>query len=344
VKLTGARVEAFLRKPDPAVVAVLFYGPDQGLIRERADMLVATVAGDASDPFRVGEVSVDAIKEDRARLLDEASALPFSGGRRVVRIRDGKDVLTAAVGNLLDGAAGGGLVVIEAGELAPRSTLRQALEKADRAAAIACYLDDADSLKRVIAEELGRHGITASAEAADLLAAYLGADRRLTRSELEKLALYRGAPGRIEFEDVMAVIGDAGAVTLDAIVAAACDGDLTKLDRGLQTAAGEGVSAIALLRAMARYLQRLVQARAAMAAGRDVSQALAAVRPAVFYQLQPQFRRQMQLWRPELLATALTLVAETELACKRTGAPQDLLCQRVFFRLAGIVRATTRNR
>lgn len=343
MKLTGARIEAFLRKPDPAVIAVLFYGPDQGLIRERADKLVATVAGDASDPFRVGEVSVDAVKEDRARLMDEAAALPFSGGRRVVRIRDGKDVLTAAVGNLLDGAAGG-LVVIEAGELAPRSTLRQAIEKAERATAIPCYLDDAASLKRVIAEELGRHEITASAEAADVLAAYLGADRRLTRSELDKLALYRGAPGRIEVEDVIAVIVDAGAVTLDTIVAAACDGDLTKLDRGLQTAAGEGISAIALLRAMARYLQRLVQARSAMAAGRDASQALAAVRPPVFYQLQPQFRRQIQLWRPELLATALALVAETELTCKQTGAPQVLLCQRAFFRLAEIARAATRSR
>jgi DNA polymerase-3 subunit delta len=63
------------------------------------------------------------------------------------------------------------------------------------------------------------------------------------------------------------------------------------------------------------------------------------VRPAVFFRLQPQFRRQVQAWRPELLANALGLVADAELACKRTGAPQDLLCQRALFDVAEAVRA-----
>src|SRR3954454_18437794 len=37
VKLAAARVAAFLRRPDPEIRAVLFYGPDAGLVRERAD-------------------------------------------------------------------------------------------------------------------------------------------------------------------------------------------------------------------------------------------------------------------------------------------------------------------
>lgn len=338
MKITGARIEAFVAKPEPAVVAVLFYGPDEGLVRERAERIVQAVAGGTHDPFRIAELSADTLREDRAILLDEASALPFTGGRRVVRVRDGKDSLAAAVINLLAGKAGG-LVVVEAGELGPRSTLRQAFEKDDRAAAIGCYLDDADALRRVIGAELRRHGLTASDDALESLVASLGADRGLTRSELEKLALYCGGPGRIEVGDVLAVIGDARAINLDDVVAAACDGDVGRLDRLLQAATAEGLSAVALLRAMARYLQRLVQARAALAAGRDLSQAVAAVRPAVFYRLQPQFRRQVQAWRPEFLATVLGLVADAELACKRTGAPQDLLCQRILFDVARQVRA-----
>ena len=166
----------------------------------------------------------------------------------------------------------------------------------------------------------------------------------LTRSELEKLALYCDGAVRVELADVLAVIGDASAINLDSIIAAACDGDLRMLDRGLQAASGEGVSAVSLLRATARYLQRLLQARAALAAGRDLSQAIAAVRPAVFFRLQPQFRRQVQAWRPELLANALALVADTELACKRTGAPQHLLCQRALFDVAEAVRAAQNKR
>ncbi len=44
MKITTARVERFLRRPDPAVVCTLVYGPDQGLVRERAETLVRHVA------------------------------------------------------------------------------------------------------------------------------------------------------------------------------------------------------------------------------------------------------------------------------------------------------------
>lgn len=338
MKLTGARLEPFLRKPDPVIVAALLYGPDHGLVRERADRLVAAAAGDPGDPFRVAELAADAIKDDRTRLADEAAALPFTGGRRVVRIRDGKDTLAPAVRVLLDAGAIGGLVVIEAAELPPRSPLRLTFESAETAVAIACYLDEPDVLKRLIADDLGRHGMTTTPDAAELLSSFLGADRGLTRSELEKLALYRGEPGRIEVEDVLAVIGDAGAITLDGIIGAAGDGDAAALDRAIAAAFREGVSAITVLRAMARHLQRLLQARAAMAGGRDARAAMASVRPAVFFRLQPQFLRQLGLWPPQRLAAALTLVTEAELASKRTGAPQELLCRRTLMQIAELAR------
>lgn len=338
MKLAGARLESFLRRPDPAIVAALLYGPDHGLVRERADKLVVAVAEDAADPFRIAELPSDSIKDDKTRLADEAATLPFTGGRRVVRIRDGKDTLAPAVRVLLEAGTIGGLVVIEAAELPPRSPLRLAFEAAESAVAIACYLDEPDALQRVIAEDLARHGMSASTEAMDLLTAFLGADRGLTRSELEKLALFRGEPGRIEAEDVLAVIGDAGALSLDAIVFAACDGDAGALDRSLQMAFHQGVSSIAVLRILARHLQRLLQARAAMAGGRDARQAMAAVRPPVFFRLQPQFLRQIGTWPPDRLAAALTLVAEAELASKRTGAPQELLCQRTLMQIAELAR------
>ena len=334
MKLLGQRVEAFLRKPDPAVIAVLLYGPDQGLVRERAERLVALAAGGTADPFRVAELAADLFKDDPVRLADEAAALPFSGGRRVVRVRDGKDPLAHAVRNLLEVGSGGGLVVVEAGELGPRSLLRQVFELASAAAAVPCYLDEGDTLRGVIADDLAAHGLLVTPEAADLLASHLGADRGLTRRELEKLALYKGEPGQVEVDDVLAVVEDAGAVSLDAIAFAACGGDFSTLDRLADTASAEGLQPVPLLRAVARHLQRLLQAQALVASGGTARQAMDALRPPVFFRLQPQFRRQMDVWHGTRLADALMLLAETELECKRTGAPQRLLCRRALFRVA----------
>jgi DNA polymerase III subunit delta len=343
MKLTAQRVEPFIRNPDGAIVVALLYGPDHGLIRERADRLTTSVTGDASDPFRVAELSADAMKDDTARLADEAAAIPFSGGRRVVRIRDGKDTLVEAVRNLLETGGGGGLVIIEAGELGPRSTLRQTCEAAPRAVALACYLDEGEALRKVIDDALAAYGLLVADDAADLLEAHLGADRGLTRNELEKLALYKGEPGRVSAEDVLAVVSGAGSISLDTVAYAACDGDYAALDRALTGAYAEGMQAIPLLRAMARHLQRLLQGRSAMARGASARQAVEGLKPPVFFRMQPAFRRQLEGWRPATIARALMIVIEAEMDCKRTGAPQELLCHRALLNLCQLGRSGRRD-
>jgi DNA polymerase-3 subunit delta len=46
-------VERFLAKPPAGLRAVLFYGPDAGLVRERAERAARSVCEDLKDPFRV---------------------------------------------------------------------------------------------------------------------------------------------------------------------------------------------------------------------------------------------------------------------------------------------------
>lgn len=343
MKLSGQRIEKFLRAPDPSVTAVLVYGPDHGLVRERADQLVQTVAGALTDPFRVAELTADSLKDDRARLADAAASLSLSGGRRVVRVRDGKDTMADAVRNLLNVGGGGGFVVVEAGELGPRSPLRVVFEAGEAAAALPCYLDEGEALHSFLGKELARGGFTIADEALDMLAANLGADRGLTRRELEKLALYKGEPGVIRVDDVLAVVGRAGGVSLDDVAYAACGGDVAALDRAMVMAAGEGIGAIPLLRVMARHLQRLLQAQASVARGSAPAQAMAMLKPAVFFRLQPAFKRQLDVWTGPRLAAALVEVAEAELDCKRTGAPQDILCHAAFVRIARMARSRGRG-
>src|SRR5262245_27650081 len=148
MKVTGRNIESFLRDVDAAVAAVLLYGPDAGLVRERADRLTALVAGDATDPFRVSEVTPDRLRDQPSLLSDEAAALTFGGGRRVVRLRNAGDGQSVAVQSFLRAPAGDGLLIVEADELGPRSSLRQLFEAAGNAAALPCYRDETGDLAR----------------------------------------------------------------------------------------------------------------------------------------------------------------------------------------------------
>ena len=127
MKLQARAIDGFLRSPDPKIRAVLLYGPDTGLVRDRAMALGRTVVADLSDPFRVTEMLGRAVADDPARLADEAAALSFTGGRRLIRVREAEDNVTAAfTAFLADRTPGDSLVIVESGDLGNRSKLRTA--------------------------------------------------------------------------------------------------------------------------------------------------------------------------------------------------------------------------
>jgi DNA polymerase-3 subunit delta len=343
MKVPPARAESFLSGIGDDINAVLFYGPDSGLIRERGRALSIKIAGTNDDPFLMSELTAADLRDDPARIADEACALAFGGGRRAVRIRGAGDGVTKAVAGAIELlSAGGGpppsLIIVEAGELGPRSSLRGLFEGADQSAAIACYLDEGVGLERVIEDALRQHGLRASADALAWLGRTLGADRGVTLGEVEKLGLYCAGGSVVTLEDCRAVVGEAAAHELEDAVYAAGGGDASALDRALTRAFQEGVSPITVLRAAQRHIQRLHLVAGQIAGGGSLEAAVKGLRPPVFFKLADRFRAQARSWAPDRLATALDLLTDAELGAKSTGQPDRLICQRVLMQIATAAR------
>ena len=66
MKVATRNIDALLEKPGPNLRAALLYGPDRGLVRERADRLARAVVEDLADPFRVSDLSAADIKHNPA--------------------------------------------------------------------------------------------------------------------------------------------------------------------------------------------------------------------------------------------------------------------------------------
>lgn len=345
VKIPAGAVDGFVDSPDPAIAAVLFYGPDPGLVAERGRGLTTRVAGDPGDPFRVGELTFAALREDPARLADEVTAQSLTGGRRVVRLRgagDGAhDALAGIIADLGGDPAGGALLVVEAGDLGPRSKLRRLFERAANGAALPCYRDDERTVAALVRASLDGHGLTVAPDALRYLVDHLGGDRAVTRGELEKLALYAAGTGAVTLEDAVACVGDSAALALDAAAFAATQGDFAALERAFARLAAEGTPPVALLRGTLHHVRRLHLAAGLIAAGRSPEQAMAALRPPVFFKAKPRFRAQLGLWNTARLAESLDVLLTAERACKRTAMPAATLAQRA---LMSIANAASRQR
>src|SRR5258708_1435606 len=174
VKIEPRQIEAFLKKPDPKVRGVVVYGNDDGLIAERAVALAKTVCEDLKDPFRVVDIAGDVLKGDPARLADEFGAMSMLGGRRVIRVRPAGEESAAALENLAAAPAGDALVVIEGGNLTPRSSLRALAETEACLAALPCYMDNEAALEGLAESAARARGLGVDPDAPDRIVERLG--------------------------------------------------------------------------------------------------------------------------------------------------------------------------
>jgi DNA polymerase-3 subunit delta len=333
-----AEIERILRQTPPEIRAVLLYGPDQGLLRERAERLALSVVPDLRDPFRIAELDAAVLLEDPARLSDEAAALSMSGGRRVVRIRGAGNAVSKQFGAFLVSPLSDTLVIAEAGDLAKDSSLRELFAEASNAAVIVCYPDSPEAIAELLRSALKAEGIVIAADALEEAVSLLGSDRGTTRREVEKLVLYaRGAP-RVTLEGVRAIMGDEAEARIEDVCDAAGEGDAQRLDLSLERVWTAGISPVGVLRVAMGHFQRLALARNQVGKGESAEAVTRRARPPVHFTRLGAFKAQLRNWSEERLGEVLDLLLETESLCKSTGVPAEAACGRALFTIAAWAR------
>lgn len=339
MKVKPRDIQATLKSIDPSVRAVLVFGRDEGLVRERADLISKLVAPDLSDPFQVAKPSGEDIKNAPSILLDEIAALSMMGGRRLVRVDGAGNEVTESAKLAIESNQGDGLLVITGGDLKPTSSLRKLMEGAKNTLAIACYEDNARDLMGLVQSVLADAGLSATRDATMYLVDNLGGDRMVSRSELDKLVLYKGPnSGQVTLEDAKACVGDTAALGLNQIAECVTAGDAVRLETLLERARISGESAIAILRTLQNRLVRMHLARGFMDMGANAAEAIGKLRPPVFFAEKDKFQREVMRWSTSDLERATTIITEAELDCKTTGNPTDVICARALLRLTKAAR------
>ncbi len=335
MKLDARRLAGFLKDPGPCR-AVLLYGDDEGLIRERARLLTIAVAGSHDDPFRVVELN----KEGWPHIPGEMAAISMMGGRRVVRVREVNDSAVGPVTEALRGR-GDALLILEAPGLG-KGKLRNFIEAAEDGATITCYPEEGAALTELIRGMFAEAGVKADAEAVSWLAEATGGDRAVVRNEVTKLALLAGAGGRVELDLAREVAGDSAGASGDEALLAATTGKTILADSHVERAMAEGLAAIALIRMALGHLQKLHQVRLLMAGGQSASDAIRTLRPPVFFKSMPGMTSSVSLWSADALLRAIEEARQVEIACKQTGSRPELLVRRFVAGLARQAQARSR--
>lgn len=335
VKLAFRQIDGFAKSPPADMLAVLVYGPDEGLARERLMLMTKSVASDVNDPFNVVEFSADQLAENPARLLDEVQSISMLGGRRVIRLRSASDKVANILRDVLESIrAGDNLLLVEAGELPPRSALRQLFEASKVAAALPCYVEDERDIGRVLADAIKAEGYSIPSDALGYMAANVVGDRGVARSEVQKLVTYMGANRQITLDDVIACTGQAAALSLDDLSRHVAGGQFAEADRILTFVLSEGLPAVTVLRTLQNHFARLYVTRIRIDQGDTAEAAMKKLRPEVFWKMKAPFEAQLRAWTVPMIEQAQSVLVTAEAKCKQTGAAPDILCSRALLTLS----------
>ncbi len=336
VAVKANQAAAFLKSPPPTCAAILFFGTDPGMITERAQKLARFLAERESPPGEILRIDDTDLEDDTGRLAEELNTRPMFSGRRIVRASTGRRINAQLLKSILTAGPLEGLLIVEGGNLKPDDSLRTLFEGLPTGAAVACYPDSDADLESLVNEVVKANKISITPEARDVLVSRLGADRALSRAEIEKLALYCLSKGSIEPEDVDAIVGDASDLALEAIAEAAAGGRAKEAisDYGRAIASGESAQAIILI--TQRYFLRLHRLRGEIESGKSPEEAVQSLRPPLHFRQKDAIVRQSRSWTRPGLDAALKRIAEAAKSARLTSSLEETLGERLILALAAL--------
>lgn len=338
VAIKANQASLFLAKPDPKIRCVLLFGPDAGLVSERSQKLAQLLANREQPPGEIVRMDDADLENDLDRLSVELLTVPMFGGAKIVRAHAGRRLNAALVKPLLEGAALPGALIVEAGALRADEGFRALFEKSAAAAAIGCYPDEGASLDDLVTDVLRAAKLDISPEARQELLARLGADRALSRGEVEKLTLYAHGTKRIELPHIDAIVGDASELAVEQVIAAAASGNSAVALAECDRAVAGGESAQSIILAAERHFQRMHKLRAAMDGGKSLDELMRFMRPPLPFKAKAQLERQCRAWTEPRIMTALVRIADAVKGSRTTGANEDVLAERLLIELSRLAR------
>ncbi len=344
VAMKSSQARSFAKSVPTKLTAFLFHGGDPGLVSELARQTAETIAARTTPPGEILRIEDADLEHDSDRLAVELETLPMFGGGKVIRTTTGRRINGPMLAGLIADGAPAAALIVEAGNLKATDAVRKAFEKANFAAAVACYGDDSETLEQLAQTMLRDARISASDEVLTSLATRLGADRGLSRQEIEKLIVYMGPGSTLTVEDIDAIVGDAADQALDRLAMAVAEGRgsvaLIENDRAISS----GQSPQSVLLALQRHFLQLSRLAALIGAGRSAQDAMRQFRPPLHFKTQNALVAQSRIWDQPVLASANQRIM-IALKMSRVGAmPEELIVERVLLELATQAKSLMQRR
>lgn len=307
------------------VVSILVYGQNNGLCLE----VVRKAISDNGESAIVVNMNWQDVEKKPDILLDEMFNQSLFGEKKVVVVSQ----VSSKIYPLIDEAlkhpmfnSEACFLILHANELEASAKLRYVYENEEKLYSIACYPDDARSLKAAAVDFFKKKGILFEPSLVDNIIENFGGERGVLMNELEKFDIYLG--GRKEFtqEDVMRVFFDEKESGVSEFVDYFCLKKKSDAVVSLEKLIESEYNTVMIIRSLIHHLIALRDVVAQTLRGVDIESAMREKR--FFFKRIPAIRNQLRLLKFEELEGLLfkSLLVEIRLKMKSSQSEFCLFC------------------
>lgn len=341
MKASRGQIEKALDAPPADVRFFLLYGPDEAGSQALAKRLERAMGPQAE---RI-DLDGPTLKEDPARLADEAASFSMFGDRRWVRISGMGEESVPALTALLEAEAAGNPVIAVAGALKATSKLVKLALDHKATMAFISYQPDAREAEQIAIGIARESGLRLPTELARRIVDLANGDRALMAGEVEKLILYLDAapdrPREASAEALDALSADNPDTEVAPLVNAVLGGDLKAMHRELLNLNETGAAMASIIRPLLTRAMLIANIRDAFDASGRLETAVESAGKAVFWKEKGLVARQVRLWDATGIARVIQRLLEAERSSRGGRGMGDLL---VRHELLAIARQAARER
>lgn len=329
MKISPYQIESYInRVAQEKIAGCLVFGPEAALVNYRFNLIAKKISPNLADVFLVTNLSKEKLSEDKAILGEEFFSYSMLGGRKLILIRDCDAAAGAALKLLFSDSdfakKSENFILIQAGDLDKSSALRKLCEENLHFAAIACYEDTDQVIKKFIADELVRNKVKFDINVTQSLFEKFGKNRQVILSELAKILLFLGEEKNLTAELVEKLTASESEISGNEFVS---NFSLQKFDLALLAAEKlfrHGFEPITLLRFLSNHLQKLYAARTEIDFGSAAFDE-AVKNQRLFFKAEADFRVALKNFSHEFLINILAQLARLEIEMKSGNMPAKLV-------------------
>ena len=319
---------------------IMFYGPNGYSIEENYKKTFDNLKGKNDEPFEAQELISKNILTETDIFYQQINSMPFGGGNSVLKINLLETESVGCLKDFLKTPIDGVKIIVKAGQLAPRSSLRKNIEKSPIAISIPIYEDSQRDLNLFIKDFFKINNFSISNSGCLKISSLMGNDKNLIKNSLELLLLYSLQQREKDISEsvIDLVLRDEKLLQTRDLCNYVGLGNVKKSLQSVYKLRLQGYQPVQFINALSSHFQKIHNVSIKRGSGIPISRAMQELKPPVFFKEKESFGKQVHLWETKKTEKVFSILNNAEKEIKNSVNLGELIINDVVLRISAAAK------